>query len=113
MSMMININKQIALLPKDIGNHILSYTNAWLDWYLENIRNKYGDKFIQMMLRSMLFRKYKTILPTTITENVDKLIEFVLNKFGITNKVGKKLTRDMIIVAFETQLSLKPFEVIN
>ena len=98
------INKQIALLPKEIGNYILSFTIARLDWYLENIRNKYGDEFIRKMLVNMLFRKYRKILPTHITHYADKLIEYILKNFGITNQVGKKLTRDMVINAFETQL---------
>ncbi len=40
-----SIDTCIGFLPKDVGNHILSYTNVWLEFYLENLILKYGNKF--------------------------------------------------------------------
>ena len=48
-----DLNYCLKLLPREIGNLILSYTDAYLDWYLEDIQKKYGDKFLNMVLRSI------------------------------------------------------------
>lgn len=48
-----DLNYCLKLLPKEIGNLILSYTDAYLDWYLVDIQKKYGDKFMDMILRSI------------------------------------------------------------
>jgi hypothetical protein len=39
------LDECIGFLPKDLGNHILSFTNVWLEFYLENLIRKYGNKF--------------------------------------------------------------------
>jgi len=48
-----DLNYCLKLLPREIGNLILSYTDAYLDWYLEDIQKKYGDKFMDMVLRAI------------------------------------------------------------
>jgi hypothetical protein len=40
----------IGLLPKDVGNHILSYTTAWIDFMLLHILEKYGLPFFKKLM---------------------------------------------------------------
>jgi len=96
------INECMKLLPRDIGNHILSFTNAWLEWYLENIRKKYGDKFILDMLVNMLKTKHQLTFGRV---KVNDIISFVIKNMGKRiNYLYDKLTRDDVRFAFEDQL---------
>jgi hypothetical protein len=104
------IDECMALLPRDIGNHILSFTNAWLEWYLENIRNKYGDKFIVEMLILMLRNKFHIYFSNKKRNynNPNILINYILKNMGnkFENWMGNpiQLTRDSIRFAFEDQM---------
>jgi len=40
------LDECIGMLPKVVGNYILSFTSFWIEFYLQNIREKYGNKFI-------------------------------------------------------------------
>jgi len=108
-----SIDECIALLPRDVGNHILSYTNARIEWYLENIRKKYGDKFIIEMLQIMFishFTNYNTISKICKTkyknkQNADRILNYtIININKILYK--QKFTRNYIRIAFEEHLSL-------
>jgi hypothetical protein len=96
------INECIKLLPRDIGNHILSFTNAWLEWYLENIRYKYGDKFILDMLVNMLKTKHQL---TFRRVKLREIVGFIILKMGTKITYWcNKLTRDDVRFAFEDHL---------
>jgi len=100
------INECMKLLPRDIGNHILSFTNAWLEWYLQNIRKKYGDKFILDMLVNMLKTKHHLHFPRSV--KVNDIISLVIREMGrkicFRFDTTNKLTRDDVRFAFEDQL---------
>lgn len=44
----------IGMLPKAIGNYILSFTSFWIEFYLKNIKEKYGNKFVIEMIDNYL-----------------------------------------------------------
>ena len=112
------INDCIALLPRDIGNHILSFTNAWLEWYLENIRNKYGEKFIIEMLVNMMNNKFKmSIFNRAKYRKSNVIISYILQHIGSKYYIGwnepiRTLTRDSIRFAFEDQLVLQSAKIV-
>jgi hypothetical protein len=96
------INECMKLLPRDIGNHILSFTNAWLEWYLENIRKKYGDKFTLDMLVNMLKTKHQMNFRC---RKLNEIIDFIIRKMGMKISWGSDiLKRDDVRFAFEDQL---------
>jgi len=45
-----SIDDCLALLPRHLGNYILSFTYAWLEFYLENLAEKYGHTFVNSTL---------------------------------------------------------------
>jgi hypothetical protein len=52
------LDECIGFLPKDLGNHILSFTNIWLEFYLENLIRKYGNKFFVDFISDIVVSKY-------------------------------------------------------
>jgi len=44
------LDECIGMLPRVVGNYILSFTSFWIEFYLQNIREKYGNKFIIEMM---------------------------------------------------------------
>jgi len=105
------INECMKLLPRDIGNHILSFTNAWLEWYLENIRKKYGDKFILDMLVNMLKTKHQL---TFRCKKLNDIMGFIIKNMGKQiNYWCNKLTRDDVRFAFEDQLVIHSASIVS
>jgi len=52
------LDECIGMLPKAVGNYILSFTSFWIEFYLQNIKEKYGNKFvIEMMDRYLCCNK--------------------------------------------------------
>jgi hypothetical protein len=48
------LDECIGMLPKVIGNYILSFTPFWIEFYLQNIQQKYGNKFLIEMIDKYL-----------------------------------------------------------
>ena len=45
-----SLNDCMAILPRHLGNYILSFTYAWLEFYLDNLVEKYGHSFVNKSL---------------------------------------------------------------
>jgi|688.fasta_scaffold40102_4 hypothetical protein len=48
------LDECIGMLPRAIGNYILSFTPFWIEFYLQNIQQKYGNRFIITMIDKYL-----------------------------------------------------------
>jgi hypothetical protein len=80
-----SVEECIIMLPKDVGNLILSFTNYFIHLYLEKMREKYGDAFVSnivfnSILKGTVYIKNKNSL--TIQESCSKLIRYVERKVG-------------------------------
>jgi hypothetical protein len=106
-----DLNYCLKLLPRELGNLILSYTDAYLDWYLEDIQKKYGDKFMDMVLRS---------IPLNITFKTSKKQLLTIGRFlGTLNERNKingfdcmpypflKISEDIVSVIGEKRIHTK------
>jgi len=95
-----SLDECMALLPRVIGNYILSFTNVWIEYYLENIKNKYGNKFIIEMIGDILLNKIYIRGHSKMNQenHANYLIYYLMNKSNIK--------RDLIPKAFE-KLNLK------
>jgi hypothetical protein len=49
-----SLDECIGMLPRSIGNYILSFTPFWIEFYLQNIQKKYGNKFLIEMIDKYL-----------------------------------------------------------
>ena len=49
-----SLDECIGMLPRTIGNYILSFTPFWIEFYLQNIQKKYGNKFLIEMIDKYL-----------------------------------------------------------
>jgi hypothetical protein len=49
----------IGMLPKEVGNHILSYTTAWFDFMLFHILEKYGLPFFKKLICEFVVPGYR------------------------------------------------------
>jgi len=73
------------MLPKEVGNLILSFTNYFIHLYLERMREKYGDAFVSnivfnSILKGTVYVKNKNSL--TIEESCSKLVRYVERNVG-------------------------------
>jgi hypothetical protein len=76
-----SIDECLKHLPKDIGNHILSYTTAWLEFYLNNLRQKYDYKFFRILLCEWLFNKTYISCMDTKKNTTDYIITEIINSY--------------------------------
>jgi hypothetical protein len=80
-----SVEECIIILPKEIGNLILSFTNYFIHLYLEKMREKYGDAFVSNIiynpiLKGTVYIRNKNSL--TIQESCSKLIRYVERNVG-------------------------------
>ena len=80
-----SVEECIIMLPKDVGNLILSFTNYFIHLYLEKMREKYGDAFVSnivfnSILKGTVHVKNKNSL--TIEESCSKLVRYVERNVG-------------------------------
>lgn len=54
------IDDCLALLPRHLGNYILSFTYAWLEFYLDNLAEKYGYTFVNFTLAPLCVVRGRT-----------------------------------------------------
>lgn len=79
------VEECIIMLPRDVGNLILSFTNYFIHLYLEKMREKYGDEFVSNiiynpLLKGTVYIRNKNSL--TIQESCSKLIRYVEKNVG-------------------------------
>jgi hypothetical protein len=55
-----SIDDCLALLPRHLGNYILSFTYAWLEFYLDNLAKKYGHTFVNNTLAPLCIIRGRT-----------------------------------------------------
>jgi hypothetical protein len=94
-----SIDECISLLPRSVGNHILSFTSAWFDFWIELIREKYGNSFMIDMIQSHLYRNRITFTPSRSNKSVlcDIAIRYIKTQY-----ISAKPTQSRIIVNKET-----------
>ena len=87
------VEECIIMLPRDVGNLILSFTNYFIHLYLEKMREKYGDSFVSNiifnpLLKGTVYVKNKSSL--TIQECCSKLIRYVEKNVGSSSIFTEK-----------------------
>ena len=86
----------LALLPRHLGNYILSFTYAWLEFYLDNLTEKYGHTFVNFTLAPLCVVRGRT------TQN-----RFVLYKNNIAFIKKHNIDRGNIHQRFEKALVIR------
>lgn len=113
-----SINECLGLLPRNLGNYILSYTTAWFDFYLDNLIQKYGSKFVLQVLYKIYFKTFGGIyfeikkswnrfdIEVKCREFIFKISKLKFNRTLIMNefKLGLQIRQQFII---DKQLMLK------
>jgi hypothetical protein len=105
-----SIDECLKHLPKDVGNHILSYTTAWLQFYLENLRKKYDYKFFRILLCEWLFKKTHIWCMNTKRYETEDIVREVINFYPrMSAKVKSKIPTQLAgaIAWRQTQIALK------
>jgi hypothetical protein len=94
------IDDCLALLPRHLGNYILSFTYAWLEFYLDNLAEKYGHTFVNFTLAPLCIIKGRT------TQN-----RFLLYKNNIAFIKKHNIDRGNIHKRFERALVVRKKEI--
>ena len=107
-----SVEECIILLPKDVGNLILSFTNYFIHLYLEKMREKYGDAFVSNiifnpLLKGTVYIKNKSSL--TIKESCSKLVRYVEKHVGTSTLFTEK----EIYQCFKEGIELRAKEIEN
>jgi hypothetical protein len=90
------IDDCMGILPKSLGNYILSYTYAWVEFYLDNLVEKFGHYFVNMTLSSLNVKgksKY----------NQQELYKHTI-QYIRENNVSKNLIRDKFKIAIAKRI---------
>jgi len=87
----------LALLPKDVGNHILSYTTAWINFMLLHILEKYGLAFLKKLIYEFVF-PHRFIFKKTLSGI--QIIKLINDSFDyipdiLRNNVGNNIKRGL------------------
>jgi hypothetical protein len=88
-----SVEECIIMLPRDVGNLILSFTNYFVHLYLEKMREQYGDSFVSniifnSLLKGTVYIKNKNSL--TIQESCSKLVRYVEKNVGTSTVFTEK-----------------------
>jgi hypothetical protein len=88
-----SVEECIILLPKEVGNLILSFTNYFIHLYLEKMREQYGDTFVSnivynSILKGTVYIRNKNSL--TIKESCSKLVRYVEKNVGTSDVFNEK-----------------------
>jgi len=80
-----SVEECIIMLPREVGNLILSFTSYFIHLYLEKMREKYGDAFVSnivynSILKGTVYIRNKNSL--TIKESCSKLVRYVEKNVG-------------------------------
>jgi hypothetical protein len=95
-----SIDDCLALLPRHLGNYILSFTYAWLEFYLDNLVEKYGVAFVNLTLAPLCIVRGRT------TQN-----RLVLYKNNIAYIKKHNIDRGIIHHRFERALVTRKKEI--
>ena len=95
-----SIDDCLAILPRHLGNYILSFTYAWLEYYLDNLAQKYGHTFVNFTLAPLCVVKGRT------TQN-----RLVLYKNNIAFINKHNIDRGNIHQRFERALVIRQKEI--
>jgi len=105
-----SIDECIKHLPRDVGNHILSYTTAWVAFYLENIRRKYDEKFFRILICEWMFWRTHMRSMNKKTWSTDYLVKEALTTYTIMSSNQKSLIPVRVSLGVEwrqQQIALK------
>lgn len=88
-----SVEECIIMLPKDVANLILSFTNYFIHLYLEKMREKYGDAFVgdiifNPILKGTVYVRNKNSL--TIAESCSKLVRYIERNVGSSTVFTEK-----------------------
>jgi len=95
-----SIDDCLALLPRHLGNYILSFTYAWLEFYLDNLTEKYGHTFVN-----------NTLIPLCIVRGRTTQNRLVLYKNNIDFIKKHNIDRGDIHKRFERALIVRKKEI--
>ena len=107
------INDCLALLPRHLGNYILSFTHAWLEYYLDNLVDKYGQTFVNSVLEYKIFGNvvFKRRGKQNNHEFYSTLLKHIKENNTSRNLIHQKFTQaieqKMIDIAIENERKLK------
>jgi hypothetical protein len=112
-----SIDDCILLLPKDVGNHILSYTTAWIEFMLLHILEKYGLTFFKKLIsefifpNTSIFLKVKNSSGHQIISNISKYFntfsDIYRKNVGNNIKKGLDYRQQQIILRKENIITLR------
>lgn len=91
-----SIDDCLALLPRHLGNYILSFTYAWLEFYLDNLTEKYGHTFVN-----------NTLAPLCIIRGRLKQNRFLLYKNNVAYIKAHNIDRGNIHNRFEKAIVIR------
>jgi len=105
-----SVEECIIILPREVGNLILSFTNYFIHLYLEKMREKYGDAFVSNIifnpiLKGTVYIKNKNSL--TITESCSKLIRYIERNVGNS----EVFTQKDIYICFKEGIELRTKQI--
>lgn len=84
------IDECMGLLPRHLGNYILSYLNAFLDFYVENLIKKFGKKFVIDLFLKYVFKTI-TFKNISIMNNDEKIKRFIKTFYKYNYKKEKMI----------------------
>lgn len=92
-----SIDECLALLPRHLGNLILSYTSSFLLFYIDNLVKKYGEKFVNETFDNVIYRRIKFInlQKQTQKDRVERFIKYSLKL---------NTPRDIIVSSFQNKI---------
>jgi len=92
-----SIDECLALLPRHLGNYILSYTSAFLQFYIENLVLKYGLKFVNETFDNVIYRRinFMNLQKQTQQERVERFIK---------HSIKHSTPRDIIVSSFQNTI---------
>ena len=101
-----SVEECIIILPREVGNLILSFTNYFIHLYLEKMREKYGDRFVSNIIFNSILKgtvhvRNKNSL--TIEESCSKLVRYVERNVGSSTV----FTQQDIYICFKEGVELR------
>jgi len=92
-----SVDDCMGLLPRHIGNYILSYTCAFMTFYIENLVIKYGERFVTEIFNNDIFRRvtFQNLHKQTLPEKIQRFIKYA---------ISSNTQRDQIISVFQTKI---------
>jgi len=96
-----SVDDCLKLLPRQLGNHILSYTYALFDFYVENLVLKFGYKFVVTIFLEQILHITVRRLPEPKITMQDKLKQIMIYCKRL------RVERQLIIGRFDLEIFYK------